>query len=116
MYLKQRKAFILPLAVMVISAVAFTFLVLLSVDKKQGNIKDNLNTDLTSAGCIKSGCSGQVCTEEGSDIITTCEIQAWYSCLTLTRCEKQKNGRCGWTENVAYINCMKEKNPYYNQN
>lgn len=116
MIVRQKKSFVLPLALMVISAVAFTFLVWLSIDKKQGSNKAYVNAGTASSGCVKSGCSGQVCAEEGSDIITTCEIQNWYTCLSLTKCEKQKTGQCGWTENSAYINCMKEKNPYYNQN
>jgi eight-cysteine-cluster-containing protein len=114
MILPRKKGFILPLALMVLSAVAFTFLVWLSLDKKQEGDKADIGA--VSSDCVKSGCSGQVCADEGSDIITTCEIQAWYSCLSLTRCEKQKTGKCGWTENSAFVNCMTEKNLHYNQN
>lgn len=106
---KQKNGFILPLALMAIAAVAFTLLVWLSVDKNEERNETNNNSSAVLMGCIQSGCSGQICAEEGSDIITTCEIQDWYSCLSLTRCEKQKNGRCGWTENRAYIKCLEEK-------
>ena len=127
---KQKKGFILPLAIVVVSAVAFALLVWLSVNHTnkenivpqntnvvsdlKTNYNTNKNTDLNDnqpgGECVASGCSGQVCAAEGNDIITTCEIQDWFSCLSLTKCERQVSGQCDWTENPIYLNCLKEKN------
>lgn len=129
MILKQKKGFILPLAIVVISAVAFALLVWLSVNQKdkenialqntnvvsdlKANYNTNKNTNLNAnqavGECVTSGCSGQVCAAEGNDIITTCEIQEWFKCLALTKCERQASGQCGWTDNPAYLNCLEEK-------
>lgn len=123
-----RVRFILPLALIVFAGISFALLVWLSVDQKgkennslinntnivsnlkaNNNINSSQNTNQSSGKCATSGCSGQVCAAEGEDIYTTCEIQDWFECLALTKCERQKNGQCGWSENKAYLNCLKEK-------
>lgn len=106
MRLTKRKGFILPLALMVFAGVSFVFLVWLSVNQKAEEAK----TDNHLSQCVKSGCSGEVCVEEGDDVTTTCIYLKWYPCLSLTRCERQVSGQCGWTENKTYLNCLKEKN------
>ncbi|MFA5070231.1 MAG: hypothetical protein WC528_03035 [Patescibacteria group bacterium] len=128
MRVKRTRGFILPLALIVLSAVAFTFFVWLSANEKEeqnvnppntnvvngpgANLNapqnSNQNNNQAAARCVASGCSGQVCAEEGSDIVTTCEIRDWFECLTLTKCERQADGQCGWTENSDYQNCLKE--------
>lgn len=54
--------------------------------------------------CHRTGCSGQICADE--DVITTCEYRPEYACYKNARCERQENGRCGWTETVELRSCL----------
>lgn len=56
--------------------------------------------------CTVTGCSGQVCAEE--DVMTTCEYREEYACYRSARCERQKNGECGWTETVGLRACREK--------
>jgi len=40
--------------------------------------------------------------------MTTCQWYDFYECLDLTRCEKQADGQCGWTQNKKYSDCMEK--------
>ncbi len=57
-------------------------------------------------GCMRTGCSSQICTETGNPQNTTCEMRPEYGCLDRARCERQANGSCGWTETEAFSACM----------
>lgn len=62
--------------------------------------------------CKISGCSGQICTESDSnDIITTCEWKKEYSCYKKAKCEKQENGKCGFTKDVEFKKCIDDLMP-----
>ncbi len=55
--------------------------------------------------CHVGGCSSQVCSaREG--IITTCEFKAEYACYRSATCERQDNGKCGWTETDKLTSCL----------
>ena len=56
--------------------------------------------------CIKTGCSGTVCAEAGNDVITTCEFKPEYACYQQATCEKQVDGKCGWTQTDALKACL----------
>lgn len=57
-------------------------------------------------GCIKTGCSGTVCSEEGNDVVTTCEFKPEYACYQQATCEKQADGKCGWTQTDTLKACL----------
>ncbi len=59
-------------------------------------------------GCVITGCSSQVCAEE--DIVTTCEFKEEYGCYDLAICEKQSDGKCGWTETNEFLSCLNDAN------
>jgi hypothetical protein len=61
-----------------------------------------------SKGCVVSGCSSQLCVEEGNDMATTCEWTAKYSCYQQATCERQTSGQCGWTETPTLLQCLRE--------
>jgi len=63
----------------------------------------------TSSGkpCIKTGCSGQVCSDE--EVITTCEYRSEYDCYKQARCERQANGECGFTQTRELTACLKRR-------
>lgn len=57
-------------------------------------------------GCVRAGCSGQLCVEEGMDIASTCEWRPVYECYQQASCERQKNGQCGFTPTHELVDCL----------
>jgi hypothetical protein len=56
--------------------------------------------------CIKTGCSGIICAEPGNDQMTTCEFKPEYACYQKAACERQADGKCGWTQNDQLKSCL----------
>jgi hypothetical protein len=56
------------------------------------------------ANCFKTGCSGHVCADQ--DVITTCEFRPEYACYQAATCERQPDGRCGFTPSPALSACL----------
>ncbi|MFM2415254.1 MAG: hypothetical protein RI911_947 [Candidatus Parcubacteria bacterium] len=56
--------------------------------------------------CVVSGCSGQLCTEEGSGLATTCEYREEYACYKKATCTRQPSGQCGWTMTSELKQCL----------
>lgn len=58
--------------------------------------------------CVRAGCSQQLCVEAGeaSDIVTTCEYRAEYACYRTATCERQSDGKCGWTQTSELRRCL----------
>jgi hypothetical protein len=61
-------------------------------------------TEIPAAPCIKTGCSGQVCSDE--EVMTTCEFRAEYECYRTAKCERQATGQCGWTPTTELQACL----------
>jgi hypothetical protein len=55
--------------------------------------------------CKKTGCSGQVCSDE--EVITTCEFKKEYECYRKATCERQANGDCGFTQTAELTACLR---------
>ncbi|HEX5966506.1 MAG TPA: hypothetical protein VFY51_11270, partial [Pyrinomonadaceae bacterium] len=55
--------------------------------------------------CFKTGCSSQVCADE--EVITTCEYRSEYDCYKTAKCERQANGKCGFTETPELRRCLR---------
>ena len=55
--------------------------------------------------CFKTGCSGQVCADEG--VVTTCEYRSEYECYKRAKCERQANGECGFTDTPELRTCLR---------
>lgn len=58
-------------------------------------------------GCMITGCSAQICSDEG--VITTCEYLPQYACYKNAVCERQSNGKCGWTQTNELTQCLQDK-------
>ncbi len=58
------------------------------------------------ATCVKSGCSGTVCSEPGDEKMTTCEFKPEYACYRTATCERQADSSCGWTESAELTACL----------
>jgi hypothetical protein len=63
--------------------------------------------EVSSKRCIKTGCSGQVCADR--DVITTCIYRAEYACYQQAKCERQTDGRCGFTMTTELRACLRNK-------
>lgn len=63
---------------------------------------------LQANGCAIAGCSGQLCVsaDEAGEIVSTCEYRAEYACYGEASCEKQQDGKCGWTETSQFMRCL----------
>ena len=55
--------------------------------------------------CFKTGCSGQVCADE--EVVTTCEWRTEYECYKTAKCERQANGKCGFTDTPELRRCLR---------
>lgn len=55
--------------------------------------------------CKKTGCSGQVCSDE--DVVTTCEYRTEYDCYKRAACERQRSGECGFTMTPQLSECLR---------
>jgi eight-cysteine-cluster-containing protein len=77
------------------------------------NFVEDVNLPPAGAGpskddCLPAGCSGQICAdaEEAAGIITTCEYRSEYACYDSATCERQADGRCGWTQTPELKACL----------
>ncbi len=60
--------------------------------------------EITKKECKPTGCSSQVCADE--DVITTCEYRLEYACYKSAKCERQADGKCGWSETLELVECL----------
>lgn len=56
-------------------------------------------------GCYVGGCSGQICSDE-EGVVSTCEYKAEYACYQNAKCERQSDGKCGWTPTEELQMCL----------
>lgn len=57
--------------------------------------------------CKISGCNGEICADENlGEISSICLYQEKYECFQKTTCERQADGKCGWTKNQEYMACL----------
>lgn len=59
-----------------------------------------------SDGCLITGCSGEVCSDE--EVVTICIFKPEHACYDRARCERQADGKCGWTMTDELALCLYE--------
>lgn len=64
-----------------------------------------------ATACVKTGCSGTVCAEQDSGVMTTCEFKPEYACYREATCERQADGTCGWTQTPELTGCLANPPP-----
>ena len=92
-------------------ALAISTLLLAACGGKKSNPTPPTNGSDTGSApaandCIKTGCSGIVCAEPGNEMMTTCEFKNEYACYQTAACERQADGKCGWTQTDALKACI----------
>lgn len=69
-----------------------------------------------TSGCKKAGCSNQLCvSSDEKDVITTCEWKDEYACYQKAKCEKQEDGKCGFTQDEEFTDCLNNLTPKIQQ-
>lgn len=60
-----------------------------------------------SDGCVISGCNGELCADvERSSI---CLYRPEFICYKTASCERQKDGKCGWTQTAELTACLQNR-------
>jgi hypothetical protein len=86
-------------AVTVVIIAGFLIVIL---DSKKQMVKKVIGSE-----CVKAGCSGQLCLGSGEEGgVTTCEWRAEYQCFKTAICEKQTNGKCGFSQSAELQQCL----------
>ncbi len=57
------------------------------------------------AACYTGGCSGEVCSDQ-SGIASNCIYKPEFACYKKSKCERQRNGQCGWTQTQELKICL----------
>lgn len=59
--------------------------------------------------CVRGGCSGELClAPDQTHVRSACVYREQYGCLTYSACERQKDEKCGWTQNQKYLDCLSQ--------
>lgn len=78
--------------------------------------KDEPVIKIETSTCQKAGCSNQLClSSDEKDVVTTCEWQDEYTCYQKAKCEKQEDGKCGFTQDEEFTNCLDKLIPKIQQ-
>lgn len=59
-------------------------------------------------GCMVGGCSGEVCADqtEAANLVSNCIYMPQFACYKTARCEKQTDGKCGWSQTAELQACI----------
>lgn len=65
-------------------------------------------TSGAGGGCMIGGCSAQLCGEASDEggLVSDCVYRPQYACYRGARCERQIDGKCGWTDTPALRSCL----------
>lgn len=74
-----------------------------------GNQTPPANPPPAGAACVKTGCSGTLCSDQ--DMVSTCEWKDEYACYKSAKCERQPDGACGFTQTPELTACIAHPPP-----
>lgn len=57
-------------------------------------------------GCVRGGCSGELCVAAGEDAVSPCVWRPEFACYDDARCARRDDGSCGWVETEALRACL----------
>ncbi len=63
--------------------------------------------EMSENDCIISGCNNEICSEE--PLTTICVVLPEHACYRNAQCERQENGKCGWTMTEALKSCLDKR-------
>ena len=60
-------------------------------------------------GCVVGGCNNELCQDADAEpLVSICLYKPEYACYDSAACERQANGRCGWTQTEELTSCIAE--------
>lgn len=69
-------------------------------------LTNGVNPKPVSGGaCFIGGCSGEVCSDQ-SGVASNCIYKPEFACYKKSKCERQVNGKCGWTNTEELQVCL----------
>lgn len=74
-----------------------------------GSIGNNNQPENDNTICVKSGCNGEICTDNaivGNAFMSVCIWRPEYSCYKSAICAKDENGECNWKATQQLTNCL----------
>jgi len=70
--------------------------------------EESSNTPISKDGCIVGGCSGEICQDKDEEpIFSACLYKEEYDCYKKAVCERQSDGKCGWTQTNELETCLR---------
>jgi len=58
-------------------------------------------------GCVVGGCNGEICQDADEEpLVSICIYKPEYVCYKSATCERQANGKCGWTQTDELEICL----------
>jgi len=84
--------------------IAFALFISLTISKRY-------KADLSMKSCKIGGCNGEICQEADEETrASICIYDPKYDCYKSAVCERQINGRCGWTQTDKLNSCLEASN------
>lgn len=78
-----------------------------TVDERQGTDK---SPSPSKGKCVVGGCSGELCVDASlGGVASICIYREEFMCYKSAACEKQADGRCGWTQTEDLKSCIAAK-------
>lgn len=63
-----------------------------------------------ASSCVVGGCSGEVCGDAADGpAMSNCIYRAEFACYKTARCERQPDGKCGWSQTPELQQCLTSK-------
>lgn len=95
---------ILSIVLIVVLVVAgFWFLRHSRSNQLSGN--PDASTVANNGGCFIGGCSNEVCSDQAG-AVSTCIYKPEFACYQKSKCERQTDGQCGWTNTTEFGICI----------
>ncbi|MES2223911.1 MAG: hypothetical protein V4469_03185 [Patescibacteria group bacterium] len=63
------------------------------------------STSGTKGSCYTGGCSNEVCSDH-KGVVSNCIYKEEFGCYRAASCERQSDGKCGWTETPVLRECI----------
>ncbi|KKQ37831.1 MAG: hypothetical protein US53_C0008G0022 [Candidatus Woesebacteria bacterium GW2011_GWA1_37_7] len=80
---------------------------LLESEIKLREVKASTESATVKQGCKVGGCNNEICMSElDKEVVSICIYKPEYECYKKAICEKQANGKCGWTQTGALRACF----------
>jgi len=92
----------------------FVFVANLKLKKEENFIQSKLFKKIfpKNNDCVRGGCNGEICQEKGKEpIYSICLYDPRYKCYQFAKCQRQPDGRCGFTFTDKFKNCQKYFDP-----